>query len=539
MQSKVSVIVDTAKPNEAEVREQFERILQGEEFKRSPKISSFLKYVVFETLEGKQKYIKAHTIAISVFQKDENFDPQTDPLVRVNAVRLRRMLRHYYSSDGENDEVIIDIIKGSYVPRFYFRSQNDESSEVISELVKDHSFPSIAVLSLKNLSDNLSHSNYADGITDEIVSQLTKFKELVVVARSAINLTEDKLVNTKRLNKVIDVRYVLSGSMRIDEDNIRINVELDDRVSHSNVWTHAYNEKLSVKNMFGIQDKIAMHVATTIAQPYGVIIRKELANLERNLTNDFSAYELFLHYFQFLRTFSPKDHIQAREALEESTRIDPQFSDAWAALAIIYAQEYQLSMNQIERNLDVRELAYRTARHALKIDPNNSRSSFAISIAKWINGEIESSKEDAVQALRLNPNNSLILAQSGLFLALSGAWDKGIEMLEHAMVMNPAHPDFYYFPFALNYYRQGQFEEALREANNIHMPDYFWTYFILTAIYSALGDLKHAKRASHVLLKLYPDIEGKARFELEKWDMQPELIEKILDGLQQTGLKVS
>ncbi|MGI9227836.1 MAG: tetratricopeptide repeat protein [Gammaproteobacteria bacterium] len=539
MQSKVSDEVEIVKPSEKQVRSQLELVLQGEEFKRSPKIANFLKHVVNETLAGKQQYIKAHTIAISVFQKDENFDPQTDPLVRVNAVRLRRMLRHYYSSDGNFDEVIIDIIKGSYVPRFYFRNKGDESPEVISELVRDHSFPSIAVLSLKNLSNNLSHSNYADGITDEIVSQLTKFKELIVVARSAINLTEDKLVNTKRLNKVIDVRYVLSGSVRIDEDNIRINVELDDRVSHSNVWTQTYNEKLSVKSMFGIQDKIAMHVATTIAQPYGVIIRKELANLERNLTNNFSAYELFLQYFQFLRTFAPKDHVKAREALEESTRIDPQFSDAWAALAIIYAQEYQLSMNQIERDVDVRELVYRTARQALKIDPNNSRSSFAISIAKWINGEIESSKEDAVKALKLNPNNSLILAQSGLFLALSGAWDKGIEMLEHAMVMNPAHPDFYYFPFALNYYRQGQFNEALREANNIHMPDYFWTYFILTAIYSALGDLKLAKRASHELLKLYPNIEEKARFELEKWDMQPDLIEKILEGLKQAGLKVS
>lgn len=539
MQSKVSEDADIAKPNEKEVHAQLGLILQGEEFKRSPKISNFLKHVVKETLEGKQQYIKAHTIAISVFQKDENFDPQTDPLVRVNAVRLRRMLRHYYSSDGIDDDVVIDVIKGSYVPRFCFRNANNADSEEITELAKENSFPTIAVLSFKNLSLNLFDENFADGITHEIVSQLTKFKELIVIARSAINLTEDRVVNSKRLSKIIDARYVLSGSVRIDDDNLRINVELDDRVSHSNVWAHSYNEKLSVKSMLEIQDKIAMHVATTIAQPYGVIIRKEIANLERGLTNDFSAYELYLRYFQFLKTFSPEDHLRAREALEESVRLDPQFSDAWAALSIIYAQEYQLSMNQIKRDIDVRDLAYQTARHALKIDPNNSRSSFAISIAKWINGEIESSKYDAAQALSLNPNNSLILAQSGLFLALSGAWDKGLEMLEHAKVMNPAHPDFYYFPSAFNLYRMGQFNQALREALHIHMPDYFWTHFLLTIIYSALGDQKHAERAVDELTRLYPGIEEKARFELEKWSMQAEFIEKILTDMNQAGLKVS
>ncbi len=539
MQSETSEKNDLLKPEELEVRAQLENILLGDEFRRSPKISNFLNFVVNETLTGKQQYLKAHSIAIAVFNKDESFDPQTDPLVRVNAVRLRRMLRHYYVSQGLKDEVIIDVLKGSYVPQFYYRSKGPILSvKRVSEIIEDHSFPTIAVLTFKNLSHKLSDANFSNGITQEIVSQLTKFKELVVVARSTMNLSEDKLVNSKRLNKILDVRYVLSGSVRIDEDNVRINVELDDSVSHANVWTQTYNEKLSVKSTLAIQDEIAMHVATTIAQPYGVIIRKELAGLERSTTNNFSAYELFLQYFQFIRTFSPTDHFKVRAALEKAIKIDPQFSDAWAALSIIYSQEYQLSMNQVKRDVDVRNLAYQTARHALKLDPSNSRSSFAISIAKWINGEVDASKEDAVRALKLNPNNSLILAQLGLFLAISGGWETGLEMLEQAMVMNPAHPDFYHFPFVINFYRQDLFEQALQEANNIHMPDYFWTHYIKAAIHSALGNKKLAKQAIHELLKLYPDIASKARFELEKWNMQTELIEKFLQDLRIAGLEV-
>ncbi len=145
------------------------------------------------------------------------------------------MLGHYYSFEGKNDEVVIDGVKGSYVPRFYFQNESHAASEEITDLVKGHSFPTIAVLSFRNLSEKLSDSNFADGVTHEIVSQLTKFKELVVIARSAINLSEDRQANTQQLKKIIDARYVLRGSVRIEEENLRINVELDDRVSHTTV----------------------------------------------------------------------------------------------------------------------------------------------------------------------------------------------------------------------------------------------------------------------------------------------------------------
>jgi len=132
-----------------------------------------------------------------------------------------------------------------------------------------------------------------------------------------------------------------------------------------------------------------------------------------------------------------------------------------------------------------------------------------------------------------------MLATYGLHLALSGEWEEGLEKLEYAIVMNPAHPDFYYFAFVFNYYRQNLFDEALREVKKIHMPDYFWTHLVLASIYSALGELKLAKRASSELLKLYPDIENKARIEIEKWGMPETLKSKLLNHLQQTGLEVS
>ncbi len=541
MQASTTENVNVEMPNQQQINEQLNRILSNDEFERSPKISKFLNFVVSETLAGKKNYIKAHTVAISVFDKDEKFDPQLDPLVRVNAVRLRRMLGQYYSSDGNNDDVIIDIPKGSYVPIFHYRDSldsitNNNKADVTN--AADSSFPSIAILNFKDLSKNLEYANIANGITLEIISNLYKFKELTVVAHSAENLSKGKLINSTQLKQVIDVQYVLSGSVYIDNENIRITVTLDDTVSNTNIWANSYTEKLNLKSLLAIQDEIVSHTATTIAQPFGIIIRKELVKLHKKTTDSLSAYENYLHYYQFILTLSAKDHLKARDALERSVEIDPQFSDAWAALAIIYAMEYQLSMNQKKRDIHAKDLAYQTARKALKIDPDNSRARYAVFYADMVNNNLEDCKIFAEQALKLNPNNPLMLADYGLHLAFSGNWEDGLDKLKYAAVLNPAHPDFYYFPFVLDYYRRDKLKAALDAAQNIHMPEYFWTHVFLAIIYSAMGDVNNAQIAIEELNKLYPNINEKLRFELEKWNVEQDLIQKMIQDLEFVGLRV-
>ena len=539
MQASITESAKANAPSQQQIGEQLNRILSDTEFERSPKISKFLHFVVNETLSGKKSYIKAHTVAINVFEKDENFDPQLDPLVRVNAVRLRRMLAQYYTSEGSDDEIIIDIPKGSYVPKFSFRNaiKNTTGKKELN-VSADASFPSIAVLNFKNLCVEPEHANIANGITLEIISNLYKFKELTVIARSTETLTEDKLTDATRLKQIIDVQYVISGSVFIDNENIRITVALDDTVTNTNIWANSYTEKLNIKSLLTIQDEIVSHTATTIAQPFGVIIRKELVKLNRKTTDNLNAYENYLYYYQFILTLSPEDHLKARNALERAVEIDPLFSDAWAALAIIYAMEYQLSMNRMTREIDAKELAYQTARKALKIAPDNSRARYAVFYADMVNNNMQDCKKFAEQALKINPNNPLMLADYGLHLSLSGEWEEGLEKLRYAAVLNPAHPDFYHFPFVLDYYRRKKYREALDEAQNINMPEYFWTHVFFAVIYSALGDLANAQSAIKELKNLYPNINENMRFELEKWHIEQDLIEEMVQGLEYAGLRV-
>ena len=528
----------TSEPKEEEIRVQLNRIIADSEFVRSPKIARFLNYVVEETIKGRKEFIKAFTIANIVFEKNHNFDPQSDPIVRVNAVRLRRMLRHYYKSAGINDNIIIDIVKGSYIPNFYYRKHLQNQTISNYDLAQTSSFPSVAVLSFKNDTNNDAYNFFADGITHEIIAQLSKIKEIVVIARFTINSKEDDYRNTQQLRQSIDVRYILSGNVLIVGDKIRVFVELDDAFAYANIWTNTYSRDYSISNLIAIQDDIASHVAVSIAQPYGVISRRELVQLQRTSTNNLTAYQHFLHFYQWVLTLSESDHLIARESLEQAVIIDPSFSDAWSALAIIYNAEYQFSFNPLKRERDVRDLAYEAARTALKCDPDNARAHYSLVFTRMARAGTRACLDEAEKAYLLNSNNSLLIAIHGFRLALCGEWERGLELVEQAIVFNNSHPDFYYIPFVINYYRIEDYESALQEARKINMPAFFWTHLILAPIYSEMGDTKHAGFHSKELIKLYPGFEKVARYELEKWDIQSNLVEKILGGLKKTGLDI-
>ena len=516
------------KPEENEIRAQLIQILKDPEFERSPKIIAFLEYVVNETLEGRKKYLKAFSVATEVFKQDSSFDPQTNPLVRVNAVRLRRMLRQYYNTQGNKDEVIIDLVKGSYAPKISYRKENQKNNDIDKNIIQECSFPSIAILYFSNMTNDSNYENFIFGISQEIQLKLSKIKEIVVIARTAINKSSDDFSNTKNLSEKIDVRYVLTGSVYIHNNSIRLIVELDDTSTQKNVWTQDYEKDFNMKGVLAIQDEIAIQVASIIAQPYGVIIREELKKIKKIPTEDLTAYQLFLLFYQWSHTFSQKEHHIARKSLERAVEIDPFFSDAWAALALLYNVEYQLSYNELLRDRDVRDLALDAARTAIKVDPENARAHYSLAFTNMVRLGTRSCLAEAESVYKLDPNNPLQIAIYATRLVLCGELNRGLELLEQAIVLNPSHPDFYYIPIVINYYFREQYELALQELMKISMPEFYWYYLISAALYADMEDMQQANHAADKLIELYPDFQQKARFELEKWDMPLNLTEKNL-----------
>jgi tetratricopeptide (TPR) repeat protein len=245
-----------------------------------------------------------------------------------------------------------------------------------------------------------------------------------------------------------------------------------------------------------------------------------------------------LHYYQFALTLSCEDHLRARDALEQAVAIDPNFSAAWVALSLIYIAEYQFAYNMHEREKDIRELALEAANKAIKTEPENSAAYYALVFAKMASQGVESCIEEAEKAYRINSNNSLLVAMHGTRLATCGNWTRGLELVEEAMELNLSFPDFYYFPFVLNHYRQGQVAEALEIMQKINLPDYFWMHLINAALYSDIGDLEQAENCIKKLVKLQPKTDNYVLEGFSKWYLQDDLISKLKTSLHRVGFNI-
>lgn len=174
------------KPAREDIRSQLKRILESDEFKASDKQKKFLGFVVDETLGGRASQIKGFTIAVSVYGRTEKFDPQVDPIVRVEAGRLRRALAHYYLTAGNNDPVHIEIPKGGYIPTFHTARMLSSGDKTHTSKIRHAELPaepSIAVMPLMNLTGNKKQAYFAEGLTEELTTELARYQDIRVIER--------------------------------------------------------------------------------------------------------------------------------------------------------------------------------------------------------------------------------------------------------------------------------------------------------------------------------------------------------------------
>ena len=201
------------------IREQLDRIIESGPFLRAPRRQRFLQYIVNETLEGRSERLKGYNIALAVFDRSETFDSNVDPIVRMEAARLRDRLREYYEGDGQNDPIRIDLPKGAYAPQIEFRiaRRRAPASQEISSTV-----PCVAVLSFDDLSAAQNLGYLGDGVAEDLITALSRFPDLVVVARGSSFAYKGKAVDMRQVGKELGVDYVVEGSVRKDGDKLRI-----------------------------------------------------------------------------------------------------------------------------------------------------------------------------------------------------------------------------------------------------------------------------------------------------------------------------
>jgi adenylate cyclase len=395
--------------------------------------------------------------------------------------------------------------------------------------------PSIAVLPFNNMSGDPDQEYFADGITEDIITQLSHFPDYMVIARNTTFQYKGQAVDVAEIGRDLGVRFVLEGSVRRDGEQVRITAQLIDTGTGGHVWADSFDGDLAVGSIFDIQDEITEQVTTKLADTYGVI---SLSGYKHSLARDvadLSAYECVLGAHGYYGTnFTPGEHARVRECLERAVEIEPNYADAWAWLAAMYRDEHMLVFNTQPNALDRAEQG---AGRALAIDSENQQGNLVLAHVYFFRHDLPAFTVQARRTVRINPNSADGLASMGIAMAYAGHWEEGLAWTRKAMKLNPKYPAWFHSVFFWDYFRKDMYQEALQQAELSYIPGLWTTENFLVTVYGKLGRVREAKEALTRLLDLYPTYSLiEAENFLRVWNFNDDLIGEAVDGLRKAGL---
>ncbi len=517
---------------------QLHKITQSSLFKNKKRPKRFIEYVVCEATQNRSYLLKGYTLGIEVFDKEDNFDPGTDAIVRVEAGRLRRLLAHYYMNEGADDPILITLPKGTYAPTFtkhILLEKTADHDPVLTHASAPPTGPAIAVLPFDNLSKDSQLDFFSDGLTEEIITHLSLSLGVYVLSRKLTAGYASATVDIKKLCDELEAHYVLQGSIRKAGSDLRVTVQLVDATHGGIIWANSYDRKVTASNFLSLQDDIADHVAAAIGDTYGIVMRNITQNLSKPTTEHMDVYQAMISFHNYFYKLCANSHLEAREKLESAVKTDPRYSDAWAGLAFLALDEYRFNFNTVKDTAPL-EKAQHYAEKSMALNNHPSIAWYVTTLILFHKNEFDQFKQNIRMGLSLMPNNSAILADSGLYLCLLGDMKKGLPLVKKAMDLNPQHPNWCNFALFQSHFIKGEYEDAQKYVHYIDMPNWFWPHVLQAINFAMLGDIKASNLASKRTLELYPDFPKNAKSECEKW-FKDEKIKKIfLEALVCTNL---
>lgn len=395
--------------------------------------------------------------------------------------------------------------------------------------------PVIAVLPFDNLSEVPGQEYFADGITEDMISQLSRFQEVGVIARNSTFQYRGQASDVRKIGVELNASHIVEGSIRRMSDRIRVTVQLVDASDGNHLWSENYDRDLSAADIFDIQDDIATRVATTIADNQGIISRSSSEVLRRTRPEILNSYECTLRHHEYNRVITPEAHAVAQSCMQETVKADPNYAEAWAYLAELYTDGYGLGFPTVDDPL-VEALA--AAEQALKMDPLSQQSRFALGLVYFHMRDRERFISNALIAHELNPNNAYITGTVGWGLMLADDWERGQAFIEQAIELSPYHPGWWHYPTLIYAYMQEDYRAALVEAEKLQLPGFFWTPAMYAAIHGKMGSETEAEMAVARLLELNPDFANRPRFYIGAFVFSGDVVEQIMDGLRAAGMHI-
>ena len=520
------------------VKAQLDRILTSSEFRSGERLGQFLRYVVEQSLKGQSDRIKQYSVAVEAFGYGADFDPQSNPIVRMEAKRLRRTLELYYYNHGNEDPIRIDIPKGSYVPVFLNNHDTPEvpdSSEcpspVPSQSPLNFSEPAIAVIMFENLNENDQNSFFAKGLTAEILFSLTRFSGLSVLG--PLTQAVGKPIDYDKIGHEYGARFILQGWVRSYGSEIRITTDLTDASTGKKLWNKTFGYDLEKTSLFEIEDTVAGQVAGIIADGAGIIFKKLHSETYPEHIQISDVTLAVLRYNNAMITLAPWDWESAIAALKDAIAAQPENALLLAMLANSYYADALFEMNLVPDSSSKME---GLAREAVSLDPDLQLARYNLIVINAFFGRPQKCIAEAKKVVTMNPNHPRVLAGTAVAVTSVGGYELGWEFIERAKRLNPHHPSWYHFVNYLVHFRNARYEEAWEEAQKIHMKGTFWHPLFRASVLGKLRRIEEAAVYINELLEIKPDFLKRPREIIKLLFVLDEHVEMIWDGLCEAGM---
>ncbi|PKA44639.1 adenylate cyclase [Rhizobium sullae] len=572
----VAPCLSCAPPNHDDIRAQLERIFSSCEFPKVGRSAAFLTYVTEEALAGRAERIKGYSIAIEVFKRREGFK-QDDPVVRIEAGRLRRTLERYYLVAGQNDPIRIDIPKGGYAPSFVWNKEVPASSDerlptLRQRLQKLMPFglgaaimlgvvmvalavsayllptrlgstsqgsikegPTLVVAPFANLGDGPQAGLYTAGLTEELLTALPRFKEIRVFGRETSKSLPSG-VEASQVRGELGARFLLAGGVRVSGDRIRVTARLLDTDNDEILWSQTYDDDIKSGDLFSIQSDVANKVATAVAQPYGIMAQADVSN---QAPDDLGVYGCTLSFYGYRAELSATRHLDVRECLERAVARYPSFATAWAMLSIIYLDEDRFRFNRNTSGSPPINRSLQAARRAVQLDPDNTRAHQALMTALFFHQEVSEALRVGEQALATNPNDTELLGEFGTRVAMSGEWQRGAELLDRALALNPGGAGYYHGTRALAAYMLHDNKTAVIEIKQADLQKFPLFHAVAAVIYVNAGMMDDARREAFSFNEMRPDFIPNVVAELKARNFRLADRARLIADIRKAGLPAS
>jgi adenylate cyclase len=345
--------------------------------------------------------------------------------------------------------------------------------------VPDGGHSSIAVLPFVNMSGDPDQEFFADGLTEDIITALSRFHELLVISRNSTFVYKGKAVNVQEVAKAFGVHYVVEGSVRKIANRVRITVQLIDAKTDRHVWAERYDRELA--DIFAMQDEVTASIVATLS---GRVEAAAVERVQRSPTTNMRAYEYLLAAKVLHHRATAEDNAEAQKLVDKALALDPNYAHAHAWRGCIVGQSWVYNWcpdRDAAWNTIIAELGT-----ALNLDDNDSDVHRILAAVNLNRGDHEAAQYHQERALSLNPNYDLIVVQHGEYLTWIGKPDEGIDWIKKAMRLNPHHPERFWNHLGRAYFVARKYTAAVEAFRHISKPDKFHHAFIAAA--SAMAD---------------------------------------------------